>query len=115
MKYIWLAAPTPAKAFSEWIDDINELVINKLVPVLEQCNMIVKGIKDCFETPYNLINISDFNSLIAQSQVNNTPVFLLTKEQVQKTGTVWENMKKNRDTFNETFTKLAERVIDLTK
>ena len=56
--------------------------------------MIVKGIKDCFETPYNLINISDFNSLIAQSQVNNTPVFLLTKEQVQKTGTVWENMKK---------------------
>lgn len=106
---------SPAKAFSEWIDDINELVINKLVPVLEQCNMIVKGIKDCFETPYNLINISDFNSLIAQSQVNNTPVFLLTKEQVQKTGTVWENMKKNRDTFNETFTKLAERVIDLTK
>ena len=37
-------------------------------------------------TNYNLINIADFNSLIAQSQMNNTPVFELTQEQVEKDG-----------------------------
>lgn len=106
---------SPAKAFSEWIDDINNLVIEKLVPVLRESDMIAEGIETCLETPYNLINIADFNSLIAQSQLNNTPVFLLTQEQVQKTGTVWQNMKISRDAFNETFTCLAHRVIELTK
>ena len=49
-----------------------------------------------YDEEYNLINIADFNSLIAQSQANNTPVFMLTQEQVQKNGNVWLNMKKCR-------------------
>ena len=79
---------SPAKAFSEWIDDINMLVRNKLVPVLKKCNMIVTYDSCNYDETYNLINIADFNSLIAQSQSNNTPVFLLTQEQVQKSGSV---------------------------
>lgn len=106
---------SPAKAFSEWIDDINALVLEKLVPVLQENDMIVNGNKALYETPYNLINIADFNSLIAQSQMNNTPVFLLTQEQVQKTGNVWENMKRNRDEFNTTFETLANRIVKLVK
>ena len=106
---------SPAKAFSEWIDDINNLVIEKLIPVLKENDMVLEGNEECFETPYNLINIADFNSLIAQSQLNNTPVFLLTQDQVQKTGMVWQNMKISRDSFNETFTCLANRVVELTK
>lgn len=105
---------SPARAFSKWIDDINTLVSDKLVPVLYENNMMIKRNLDNYDTPYNLINIADFNSLIAQSQVNNTPVFLLTQEQVQKNGQVWENMKKNRDEFNETFLTLAKRIICLT-
>ena len=66
-------------------------------------------------TNYNLINIADFNSLIAQSQMNNTPVFELTQEQVEKTGSVWENMKRNRDDFSVTFETLAKTIIALTK
>ncbi|MFR2766194.1 MAG: hypothetical protein ACLTF6_08155 [Clostridium sp.] len=61
--------------------------------------------------PYNLINIADFNSLIAQSQENNTPVFLLTQEQVKQGGVIWINMKKNRDDFYQTFEKLADEII----
>ena len=56
----------------------------------------------------------DFNSLIAQSQMNNTPVFELTQEQVEKTGSVWENMKRNRDDFSVTFETLAKTIIALT-
>lgn len=106
---------SPAKAFSEWINDINSLVAEKLVPELEKNDMIVPNLTDYCSELYNLINIADFNSLIAQSQTNNTPVFLLTQEQVEKTGKVWENMRINRDDFNETFSELAARVIELTK
>lgn len=106
---------SPSKAFSEWIDDINLLVKNKLVPVLKNCNMIIPYMSNYYDEEYNLINIADFNSLIAQSQANNTPVFMLTQEQVQKNGNVWLNMKKNIDDFNETFNCLADRIVDATK
>ena len=56
---------SPAKAFSEWIDDINMLVQNKLVPALKKCNMIVPYDSCNYDETYNLINIADFNSLIA--------------------------------------------------
>ncbi len=106
---------SPARAFSEWIDDINDLVVNDLIPVLEKNNMLVQREDSNYEEAYNLISIADFNSLIAQSQANNTPVFLLTREQVQKSGKVWENMKKNRDDFDDTFNTLAVRVTQVTR
>lgn len=106
---------SPSKAFSEWIEDINSLVEKRLVPVLKKSNMIVQYESVNYDEAYNLINIADFNSLIAQSQANNTPVFLLTQEQVQKSGSVWENMKKNIEEFNQTFDCLANRVINTTK
>lgn len=77
--------------------------------------MIIPYEKGNYDEGYNLINIADFNSFIAQSQSNNTPVFLLTKDQVQKDGNVWKNMKKNIDDFNETFNCLADRIIKATK
>jgi len=100
---------SPVKAFSEWIDDINKIVAEKLVPILDENGMLIQK-----RTNYNLINIADFNSLIAQSQMNNTPVFELTQEQVEKTGSVWENMKRNRDDFSVTFETLAKTIIALT-
>ena len=104
---------SPVKAFSEWITDINQLVSNKLVPVLQKNNMIAPNLSDYCTENYNLINIADFNSLIAQSQLHNTPVFLLTQEQIEKSGKVWTNMKKNRDDFNNTFTDLQIALLEL--
>lgn len=105
---------SPVKAFSEWITDINHLVSQKLVPILQENNMIVPDLAQYCSEEHNLINIADFNSLIAQSQMHNTPVFLLTQEQIEKSGKVWTNMKKNRDDFNNTFTDFANRIIKIT-
>ena len=106
----------PAKAFAEWIDNINRLVCESLVPSLKACGMCVAEEKtECFLEPYNLANISDFNSLIAQAQEHRVPVFLLTKEQVGKTGRVWDNMEKSRDEFHSTFKTLAERIVQITE
>ena len=106
----------PAKAFAEWIDNINRLVCESLVPSLKACGMCVAEEKtECFLEPYNLANISDFNSLIAQAQEHRVPVFLLTKEQVGKTGRVWDNMEKSRDEFHSTFKTLAKRIVQITE
>lgn len=104
----------PVKAFSEWITDINSLVSNKLVPVLADNNMLAANIKAYCCEEYNLVNIADFNSLIAQSQTHSTPVFQLTQEQVEQSGKVWNNMKISRDEFNATFKSFAERIIKMT-
>jgi len=108
----------PARSFQAWIDIINENVISRLVPALRANDMIID--EDKFmdisipEEPYNLINIADFNSLIAQSQRNNTPIFSLTDAQINQAGQVLDNMKVSRDNFNTTFTQFANAVINLT-
>jgi hypothetical protein len=38
------------------------------------------------DTPYNLINIADFNSLIAKSQEHSVPVFALSEDQIGQSG-----------------------------
>lgn len=108
----------PARSFQTWIDTINQNVIKRLVPALRESNMIIddERFRDVVipEEPYNLANIADFNSLIAQSQKHNTPVFSLTDEQIDQVGQVLDNMILSRNSFNETFTNFANSVAALT-
>lgn len=108
----------PARAFQRWIDRINSNVNTNLVPVLRQNNMIIEESKFATvgtpQEPYNIINISDFNGLIAQSQKYNVPIFALTSEQIEQVGRVLENSENSRDEFYRTFTQLANIVIGLT-
>lgn len=109
----------PAKSFQSWIDIINQNVINRLVPALRENDMIIDEAKFSQiaspKEPYNITNISDFNSLIAQSQKHNTPIYCLTDAQIEQSGNVLEIMKASRDQFNETFTALGHTVIGLTQ
>lgn len=101
----------PAKSFQRWIDIINSEVSTKLVPELSKSNMSIS--KEDFlkitklQEPYNLSNIADFNSLIAESQNHSTPVFNLTDTQIDQAGTILKNMKESRDGFKKTFNALA--------
>ena len=89
-----------------------------LVPALQTLNMMVPPAvftaASPGDTPYNLANIADFNTLIAQSQIHNVPVFALTNAQIGRVGVVLENMIANRDNFLATFNNLAKCVISLT-
>jgi len=110
---------SPAKSFQKWIDIIKNEVANSLVPTLEPLGMSID--QDMFsknvgaDEPFNLANIADFNSLIAQSQKHSVPVFSLRAEQIEQSGTVLENMEKSRDHFKKTFSQLATEVHQLTK
>lgn len=103
----------PASAFQNWIDEVNEAVVSKLRPALEEVDLLMPhdvyvaaGVGDAL----NLALIADFNSLISRSQEALTPVFALSSEQLKAVGTVLEKTEESRDAFHEEFDRLAERV-----
>ena len=107
---------SPAASFQIWIDAINKKVSNGLVPALERIGMAFPA--EQYQTieagDYCLATIPDFNSLIAKSQENQTPVFALTEEQIKQSGVVLEQTISQRDSFHAIFSNLANNVIHLT-
>ena len=101
----------PAKSFQTWIDIVKETVNEELIPALDAVGMCVSKAEfaaaHAQDTPYNLINISDFNSLIAQSQKYSKPVFALTDAEINQAGNVLETMVESRDRFRADFEALA--------
>ena len=108
----------PAEAFQNWITTIVSRVRNDLIPDLAQHGMAI-SLQD-FErvvgsgTSFELAQIADFNSLIARSQEQATPIFALTEAQLKTGGTVLEQMVSSRDQFRQIFNKLANDVAQLT-
>jgi cellulose biosynthesis protein BcsQ len=65
--------------------------------------------------PYNLIDISDFNSLILISQQHSKPVFELIEAEINQKDIVLQNQQGKQKEFKEKFTELAIEVAKLTK
>jgi chromosome partitioning protein len=105
---------SPAQSFQQWINIIKQTVLQEFVPALTGVGMTI-SVADFNaaapgDTPFNLINIADFNSLIAQSQKYNTPVFALSDAQIEQAGVILETMKASRDAFKGSFDSLANSV-----
>lgn len=104
----------PAYSFQQWINIIKQTVLDELVPVLSANDMTVSvaqfNAAAPSDSPFNLINISDFNSLIAQSQKHSVPVFALSDQQIEQAGVILETMKKSRDSFKASFNALANTI-----
>ncbi len=106
-----------AKSFRDWIEKIQIASKDILAKNLNKHNMVIteelfnKHIKD--ESPYNLISIGDFNSLVALSQKHSKPIFELTDEELDFKGKVLEQMKENQEQFNNSFDTLATRIRSL--
>ena len=104
----------PAHSFQQWIDVIKQTVLGELVPILASNNMTVTvpqfNAASPADSPYNLINIADFNSLIAQSQKHNVPVFALSDAQIEQAGVILATMKTSRDLFKDSFDALANSI-----
>ena len=61
-----------------------------------------------------LLQMSDFNSLIALSQKHKVPVFALSDAQLEQTGIVLERTKKSMHNFRDLFSDAADRIMALT-
>lgn len=107
-----------AKSFEVWIDKIQAASKNILAKELSKHKMVID--EDLFnkhvhnhEQPYNLISIADFNSLIAKSQENSKPIFELTRQELQQSGTILETSIENQNKFRELFSKFAVSISGL--
>lgn len=112
----------PAKAFERYFNEISEAVSKKLIPALAKSDMLLPDEKydveysqeDTSSNKYTLIEISDFNTLIAKSQQLGKPVFALKVEDLDFQGNVANTQTGNIDLFNDIFNKFADKVISLT-
>ena len=127
----------PAKAFGAWIEEIKTGVKEKLIPVLRENDMLLPDelyIKaraiESQQTQFNFLNpgfvndqlisqpllqVSDFNSLIALSQKHKVPVFDLTDDQIGQAGVILATTKKSMERFRGLFSDGAEQIIALTE
>lgn len=115
-KYRLREGNTPSAAFQQWIDEINSGVKARLLPALEKCNMLLPA--EIYEacdasTAGPLLQMSEFNGLIALSQKYKVPVFALTADQLEQEGIVLERMQKSQARFRQLFSDSADKVIAL--
>lgn len=108
----------PSSAFQGWINTIEETVRLKFAPTLQGLNLMLESEtykqQDVNEN-YTLSTIPDFNSLIALSQENQTPIFALTEKQIPLAGVVLQRTLESRDDFNRMFSEFSDRIIGLTR
>jgi hypothetical protein len=117
-KYMPRGGGAPAKAFQGWIDEIQKGVVGKLLPALGAAGMLLpaKRYEDAgMPKACTIVQMGDCNGLIAQSQKYQTPIFLLSDEQLGQGGIVLERTKKSMMQFRALFNKAAERVLELTR
>jgi chromosome partitioning protein len=115
------------KEFRIWADKIRNVTNSKLVPSLAEKGMVVA--EELFEkhvqydTPYNLANIPNFNSLMPASQRLSKPIFELEQEDGAGSwyDTVWEReykgkmigVKHNIKKSHEIYRNLADAVMSI--
>ncbi len=116
-RYRLREGPTPSKAFEAWIDEVESGVRNKLIPVLRKNDMLLPDdvyTKNGIMPGKPLLQMSDFNGLIALSQKHQAPVFELTDEQLEQSGVVLDRTKKSMEEFRRLYSEGADKIIVMT-
>jgi cellulose biosynthesis protein BcsQ len=104
----------PSRAFQKWIDQLETAVRTILVPALEKSGMMMKASSykaAGYEPHQPLLQMPDFNSLIASSQRHQVPIFELTPQQIEQQGRVLETTQSSQDDFRNLFDQTAIRVV----
>ncbi len=90
-----------SSAYKEWLIRIKQAVNDKLVPSLENANMLIdkKIFEDAceYDAPYHLAGIRDFNTLIPISQKLSKPIYEIAKQDGGWSGAAWERKENGKD------------------
>lgn len=107
----------PSTAFQQWIEMVETRMTEILLPVLQEKELLLddQNYKEANADPSEpILQMSDFNALIARSQEHQVPVFELTDDQLRQAGVVLERTKESMERFRELFEEAADKVIALT-
>lgn len=97
----------PAKAVKNVIDELDNIVKNKLVPSLSvNENALV-------QSNYRIAEIKDFNTLQQTSHTVNKPVFLLTATDIKSSGHVQSIQEWNIGELKKVFNEFADKILNL--
>ena len=108
----------PSQAFAQWIEQVEQRVADTLIPAFEKANLMLP---ECtyrnanFDPKQAILQMSDFNSLIARSQECQVPIFELSDEQLKQVGRVLETTRESMDRFRRLFEETAKRVIRISE
>lgn len=106
-----------SSAFQNWIDQLVAGLRTALVPSLVKAKMLdsveFKRLSD-IEPWVPLMEVPDFNSLIALSQEFQVPIFALTQKQTNQAGAVWDQTKASMKLFGKAFAECANLIFKLT-
>lgn len=106
----------PSRGFKDWVEVLGKSIENKLIPVLEKNQMLLTSqAYSQLNYPYRLAQIPDFQGLITASQKHNTPVYALSKEQLNYSGVVLDNYQEKQDELKTLFSDLADKIINMTE
>lgn len=114
-----------SKVYQDWLHKIDEILNNRLVPKLQEKDMIVseklfrKSVT--YGEPYHLSGIQNFSGLIPVSQATAKPIFELTQVDGSWSGARWKwekngkeyGIKLNIEEANRVYGNLAEAVIKM--
>lgn len=118
----------PSAAFKTWIDAIGIAAEKKLIPVLKKNGMLlpIESYRKIRRTQFDqislfpdedlgkpLLQMPDFNSLIALSQKHQAPIFDLTDAQLERDGIVLEQTKESMRRFRKLYSEGADRIMTL--
>ena len=118
----------PTAAFKKWIDAIELSVNTHLLPVLRKNNMLLpielyekvmfpesNQMRPSSEKSLGkpILQMPDFNSLIARSQEHKAPIFELTDAQLGHAGEVLKQTKKSMHRFQKLYAEGADRIMKL--
>lgn len=113
-----LKGGAPTEAFRTYFDELDTAIEDVLLPSFEQAGLLAprnEYEEAGLEGSLRLASISDFNTLIANSQQAGKPVFALTQDDINRRGFIWKTQKASIESFRKVFTELAERVETLTE
>ncbi|CAB3634806.1 hypothetical protein LMG3431_01427 [Achromobacter pestifer] len=115
-KYRLREGNTASSAFQTWINEIEGGVRKRLIPALREANMLLPNrIYEEFDIDNGkpILQMSEFNGLIALSQKYKVPVFALSDDQLEQRGIVAERTKKSMQRFHQIFSDGADKIIKL--
>jgi len=106
----------PTRAFEKWFKDLNDIMKNTFLSALRDADLLMaQKIYDDADSPPEkfLLEVPDFNSLIAISQDLSKPVFTLTLRDIKAGGSVAQNQLASMDSFNKIYGDGAHKLLKL--
>ena len=115
---------TMAAAYRKWDEKIRQIIAAKLVPSLHKHSMIIDeslfAAAVPYDSPYNLANIQDVNTLIAKSQELLKPVYEISQAEYGS-GALWSHIQRGKEVgakilveeIDKVYTNMANSILQM--